>query len=153
MGNISYFLIQKCGKSQKLRLCSHDRLCGCTLTLLGCFAFYESLLYSYFPLQKPPYSFFCCVYLFCSERTLSNLTKVDAWGGLYWGDERWKRRKSTTPMQAHTNGEAHTHVSIRTHTFLKLQKGVKIRKREGERGDCSTKEARERASQWRHDNE
>ena len=58
-------------------------------------------------------------------------------------------------MQARTNGEANTHPH--GDTCLKLQRGVKRRKkRERARekgGDCSCKEARERANQWRHDNE
>lgn len=43
---------------------------------------------------------------------------------------------------------------MKMHTCLKLEKGVKIRKKEEEeKGDCSTKEAREIPNQWRHDNE
>lgn len=67
---------------------------------------------------------------------------------------RWEEKKEE---ELHSHASTHKrrgkHTSIWTHTCLKLHKGVNIRKREQERADCSTKEARERANQWRHDNE
>lgn len=135
--------------TQKVRLFSLDGLCGCTQTLLACFVFYESALF--FPHKKTVLTFSLLynihVYLLCSEGTFSKLLKVDA-----RGDSVEEMRGHHCHVSAHKRNGKHT--SMWMQTCFELHKSVTIRKREGERKeDCSTKEARERANQWRHDNE
>lgn len=69
--------------------------------------------------------------------------KVDAGGDIVEERKRKGRKNTTSPARTHKRRD------IWTHTCLKLWNGVKIRNEERERGDCS----RERANQWRHDNE
>lgn len=77
--------------------------------------------------------------------------KVDAGGDFV--EEMRGGRVYSARVRTRMHARRGEHTSRRRHTCLKVRRGVKIRKREGERGDCSTKEARERANQWRHDNE